>query len=137
MKHEFLKHWRVVRYYIKQKHGLSHADLDMLLFLHAHGRFTKQCFMEYGEILSWDPQRFHRLQKEGWIVIWRKQHGRVFSIYDLSHRAKSEVGHIYRMLLGESPIPTSERRNPLFKKKISYNDKVYRNVIKEIKKGKW
>ena len=29
----FLKHWRVVRYWAKAKYDLKTADLDMLLFL--------------------------------------------------------------------------------------------------------
>ena len=47
---------------------------------------------------------------------------------------------IYKKLNGEEPIPTSERRNPIFRKNASYTDKVYAMAIKdfnnEIKESK-
>ena len=37
-----LKYWRVIRYFIKQKYGLTTADLDMLLFYTAKIFFPKK-----------------------------------------------------------------------------------------------
>ena len=31
LKHDFLKYWRIVRYYVKAKHGLSTPDMEMML----------------------------------------------------------------------------------------------------------
>jgi hypothetical protein len=38
---DYLKYWRVIRYYIKNKYGLTQADLDILLFLYSEQYFTK------------------------------------------------------------------------------------------------
>ena len=64
MKHDFLKHWRVVRYLIKKQYGLSQQDLELLLFLYSEGRFTKDDFDWYSTIVSWDIRRFIKLKKE-------------------------------------------------------------------------
>ena len=53
-----LKYWRVIRYFIKQKHGLTTGDLDMLLFLYSEDIFSKEKFEEFDNLLSWDEDRF-------------------------------------------------------------------------------
>ena len=45
-----LKYWRVIRYFIKQKYGLTTADLDMLLFLYSEDIFSKEKFEEFFSI---------------------------------------------------------------------------------------
>ena len=37
-----LKYWRVIRYFIKSKYGLTTGDLDMLLFLYSEEIFSKE-----------------------------------------------------------------------------------------------
>ena len=56
-----LKYWRVIRYFIKQKYGLTTADLDMLLFLYSEEIFSKKKFEEFDNLLAWDGKRFDRL----------------------------------------------------------------------------
>jgi len=137
MNNDFLKHWRVVRFYIKKKYNIGQADLDILLFLYSEGRFTRQIFNDYSQIVSWDRKRFKRLVDSGWIITWRKSHGRSFSIYELSHQAKMMISKAYKILLGEEEIPQSIKRNPLLKNNAKYLDKVHRNIIKDIKTGRW
>jgi len=69
---DYLKYWRVIRYFIKAKYGLSQADLDMLLFLYSEDYFSKDKFSEFDELLSWDVNRFDRLLRDGWIEVFRK-----------------------------------------------------------------
>jgi len=137
MKNDFLKHWRVARYYIKRKYKITQSDLEILLFLYSEGRFTKKIFKDYSSVFEWEHQRFKRLQNEGWIVVWRKQHGRSHSVYELSHKAKTLVNRLYKILNGEEKIPMSSKRNPLFQKRVGFNDKVYREVIKDINNQRW
>ena len=40
----YLKYWRVVRYYIKKKYNLTTAELEVLLFLKTEGRFSRDDF---------------------------------------------------------------------------------------------
>ena len=77
---DYLKYWRVVRYFIKKKYNLTTSDLEMLLFLKSEGRFSKENFQEFNELLSWDKSRFERLRQQGWIEVFRKRVGK--------HRAK-------------------------------------------------
>ena len=41
---DYLKFWRVIRYYVKAKHQISQADLDIILFLYSEGYFGKEKF---------------------------------------------------------------------------------------------
>ena len=114
MNKDYLKYWRVIRYFIKAKYNLTTAELEMLLFLKSEGRFSRDDFDEFNEIMSWDKQRFEKLRQEGWFEVFR-------------------VGNkpVYKKLEGQE-IPTSPTTNPLFKKEVSYADKVYRNAIKKM-----
>lgn len=125
---DYLKYWRVIRFYMKSKHGLSQADLDIILFLYSEVYFDRSDFAKFAELVSWELGRFKRLWKEGWIEHFRKHTGRSRSIYQLSPKAKSVVLDIYRKLNGEE-IPTSLSYNPMFLKNVKYTDKVYRTMI--------
>ena len=72
MKLNYLKYWRVIRYFIKSKYQLTQADLDILLFLYDEEYFSKDKFNEFDELLSWNVNRFDQLLKNGWIEVFRK-----------------------------------------------------------------
>jgi len=129
----YLKYWRVVRYFIKAKYGLTTADLDVLLFLSSEKYFGKGDFDEFDELLSWDKNRFEDLRTNGWIEVFRKRKGNTKAIYQLSYKASRLITTIYKKLEGEE-IPESPSSNPIFLKNVSYTDKVYRNYIKEMNK---
>lgn len=128
---DYLKFWRVIRYYIKTKHGLSQADLDVLLFLYSESYFTKDKFDEFSELISWDKYRFEELRTNGWIETFRHRAKGGKAIYQLSYKSINVVKDIYKKLNGEE-IPVSKSANPMFLKNVSYMDKVYRNMIKEM-----
>ena len=54
-------------------------------------------------------------------------------LYELTYKAKRVINTIYKKLNGEE-ISESPVSNPLFKNDITYMDKVYRNMIKELNK---
>ena len=128
-----LKYWRVIRYFIKQKYGLTTADLDMLLFLYSEEIFSKKKFEEFDNLLAWDGKRFDRLYKEGWIEVFRKRKKTTKSMYSISYKTERVISGIYKKLSGEE-IPTSLTGNPMFAKNVCYTDKVYRNMILEMNK---
>lgn len=130
---DFLKYWRVIRYWAKAKYELSTPDLDMLFFLYSEQIFNKSQFKEYGEIMSWDINRFSSLLKREWIHVWRKRKGSETTLYELTYKAKRAINNIYKKLNGEE-ISESSQTNPLFRHDASYMDKVYRNMIKEMNK---
>jgi len=128
---DYLKYWKVIRQYMKSKHGLTQSDLDVLLFLYSEPYFDKEKFKEFNNILSWDKYRFNDLLQDGWIENFRKQHGTRRGIYNLSSKAKAVVRDIYRKLNGEE-IPVHNSYNKMFARNVSYTDKVYRNMIIEM-----
>ncbi len=60
--------------------------------------------------------------------------GKQKALYQLSYKAKRVINSIYKKLNGED-IPMS-KDNPLFLRKVSYTDKVYRNFIKDLNKSR-
>lgn len=128
IEHDYLKFWRVIRYFIKAKYNIGQADLDILLFLYSEGYFTQDKFDEFTELVSWEVGRFKRLRRDGWIEVFRKRMGHRKAIYQLSYKSKRMIDLIYKKLSGEE-IPTSLAANPMFAKNVCYNDKVYRNMI--------
>lgn len=130
---DYLKYWRVVRQFVKIKYNLSQADLDVILFLYSEKYFGSEKFREFNEILSWDRKRFSRLVNEGWIESFRKKENNKKALYQLSFKASRMVDMIYKKLNGEE-ISMNDTVNPMFKRNVSYADKVYRNMIKEMNK---
>lgn len=130
---DYLKYWRVIRYFVKAKYKLSQADLDVLLFLYSEKYFAKADFDNYNELLSWDKHRFDNLLRDKWIEVFRKRVGNHKTIYQLSYKSDRLIKSIYKKLEGEE-IPTSVTGNPMFRHNVSYTDKVYRNMIKEMNK---
>jgi hypothetical protein len=128
---DYLKYWRVIRYFVKAKYKLSQADLDIILFLYSEKYFDKGKFDEFDDLLSWDVKRFNRLLRDGWIQSFRKKVGNKRNVYQLSYKASRMVHSIYQKLNGEE-IPVSNNTNPMFLRKVNYSDKVYRNMIKEM-----
>jgi len=131
IEYDYLKYWRVVRYYIKAKYGLNTADLEMLIFLYSESYFDKDKFQEFNELLYWDVKRFDRLLRDGWIEVFRKREGNKKGLYKLSYKTNRIIKDVYKKLNGEE-IPMSDKRNPMFKKNVKYTDKVYRNMIKKM-----
>ena len=123
---DYLKYWRVVRYYIKKKYNLTTAELELLLFLKSEGRFSRLDFQKFNEVISWNKDRFEKLRRDGWIEVFRKRHGKHRAIYELSYKTKRVLASVYSKLNG-TEIPTS-----VFSEK-KYTDIVYRNFIKQLR----
>tara|TARA_R110000803_G_scaffold23681_4_gene57829 strand:- start:71 stop:511 length:441 start_codon:yes stop_codon:yes gene_type:complete len=130
---DYLKYWRVIRYFIQAKYKISTAELDVLLFLYSEKYFNKTKFNEFDELISWDVNRFDKLLRDGWIVVFRRNKGKQTTLYEVSYKGRRMLGSMYKKLSGEE-IPESPSVNPIFLKNVSYTDKVYRNMIIEMNK---
>ena len=128
---DYLKYWRVIRYFFIAKYKLSQADLETLLFLYSEKYWGKDKFQEFNNLLSWDVKRFDRLLRDGWIEVFRKRNAKSKTLYELSYKTNRMINEIYEKLEGKE-IPTSMSQNPMFLKQVRYTDKVYRNMIKEM-----
>ena len=127
----YLKYWRVVRYFINAHYGISQPDLEMLIFLYDEPYFTKAKFKEFNKVFSWDKDRFERLRRNGWVEKVSVESKSRLGVYNLSFKAKRIIGYVYAILEGKE-FPTMPENNPVFKRNVSYNDKVYRNAMMEI-----
>ena len=132
-KFNFLKYWRIVRYYIKRKYNISLSEHDMLLYLYDIPFFKKEDFNYYSNSMSWDKKRFYRMINKGLIKEWRGgcvKFGRS-KIYELTHLSKTICSTTYKKLVKEELISEDPRSNPIFKKE-TYTDKVYKSIIEKM-----
>lgn len=134
MKSDYLKYWRVIRYYVKAKYGLTTAELEMLLFLYSEGYFDKSKFREFSQITPWDEKRFYKMMSGGWIQYFRQPKRNIKAIYELSYKSKRMIDTIYKKLEGEE-LSVSDEHSPLFKRNVKYTDKVYRNMILKMREA--
>jgi DNA-binding MarR family transcriptional regulator len=129
--HDYLKYWKVVRHYMRVKHKLNQAEIDLMLFLYSERYFSKNKVVEFSKILTWDKKRFDSLIERGWISTFRAKHPKSKPLYELSLKGQRMVASIYNILNGEE-IPTASMYNPLFKSTASHGDKLFANAIKEM-----
>jgi len=127
----YLKYWRVVRYFINAKYGISQPDLEMLIFLYDEPYFTRAKFKEFDKVFSWDKDRFNRLVRNGWVEKVSVESKSRLGVYNLTYKAKRIVGYAYSLIEGKE-FPTDDQNNPVFKRNVSFTDKMYRNVMMEI-----
>ena len=132
-----LKHYRIIRKWMCRTCNLKDADLELLIYLDAIDHFTKDDFKKGTYSYSWDNRRWNRLLKEGWIVVWRERNRTTqkYNIYKVSFKCKQLISRMYRIILGEEDIPTSERSNKIMKRE-TYMDKVLTMSILNTNKDK-
>ena len=132
-----LKHYRVIRKWACRNNGLNDADLELLIYFDCMEYFTKHDFKIGTYAYSWDNRRWNRLLKEGWIVVWRTRNRTTqkYNIYKVSFKCKQLISRMYRIMLGEEDIPSSEKRNSIMRGK-TYTDKVLQTAIYNVNKDK-
>ena len=133
---QLFKYYRLVRKWACKTYNLKDADLELLIYLDCKERFTRNDFIDGVYTYSWGKNRWERLRRDGWIETWihRKRTTIKYSIFKTSFKCSQLISRIYRILLGEEDIPTSER-NIFFNNK-SYTDKVYNKAIDDMIKDK-
>ena len=132
-----LKHYRVIRKWALRNNSLNDADLELLIYFDCMEYFTKHDFKIGTYAYSWDNRRWNRLLKEGWIVVWRTRNRTTqkYNIYKVSFKCKQLISKMYRIMLGEEDIPSSEKRNSIMRGK-TYTDKVLQTAIYNVNKDK-
>ena len=132
-----LKHYRIIRKWMCRTCNLKDADLELLIYLDSIDFFTKKDFKEGTYSYSWDNRRWNRLLKEGWIVVWRERNRTTqkYHIYKVSFKCKQLISRMYRIMLGEEDIPTSEKFNKVMKRE-TYMDKVLTMSINNLNRDK-
>lgn len=131
-----LKYYRLIRKWACKTNDLTDADLELLIYLDCKEHFTRNQFLEGAYTYSWDKNRWERLRREGWIEVWRHRNRTTikYSVYKLSLKAKQLIMRIYRIMLGEEDLPTSQKS--VFYKNKTYTDKVFNTAIDKMIKDK-
>jgi len=77
-----------------------------------------------------------KLKKAGWIETWRHRNITTikYSVFKTSFKCSQLISRIYRVLLGEEDLPTSERS--VFYNNKTYTDKVFNKSIDDMIKDK-
>ncbi len=129
---QLFKYYRLTRKWACKTYNLKDADLELLIYLDCLKRFTRQEFKDGTHIYTWDQNRWARLKKEGWIDVWRHRNrtSMKYTIYKVSFKGQQLISRIYRILLGEEDLPTSERS--VFFKNNTYTAKVMNNAIQKM-----
>ena len=127
-----LKYYRLIRKWACKTYNLKDADLELLIYLDCKNRFTRNDFIDGEYTYSWDKDRWERLRREGWIEVWRHRNRTTikYSIFQTSAKCKRLISRMYRIMLGEEDLPTSERS--IFYKNKTYTDKVYNKSIDDM-----
>ena len=130
------KYYRLVRKWACKTYNITDADLELLIYLDCKGRFTRQDFIDGVYTMSWDKNRWEKLRRSDLIEVWRHRNRTTtkYSIFKTSFKCSQLISRIYRILLGEEDLPTSER-SKFFNNK-SYTDKVYNKAIDDMIKDK-
>ena len=127
-----LKYYRLTRKWACKTYGLTDAELELLIYLDCKNRFTRNEFIDGTYTMSWNKNRWEKLRREGWIEVWRQRNRTTmkYTVYKTSMKCSQIISRIYRILLGEEDMPTSERS--VFYDNKTYTDKVFNKAIDDM-----
>ena len=127
-----LKYYRLTRKWVCKTYGLTDAELELLIYLDCKERFTRNDFIDGTYTMSWNKNRWEKLRREGWIEVWRQRNRTTmkYTVYKTSMKCSQIISRIYRILLGEEDMPTSERS--IFYDNKTYTDKVFNKAIDDM-----
>ena len=133
---QLFKYYMLTRKWACKTYNLTGDDLELLIMLDCIGRFTRKEFQDGEYLMSWDKHRWEKLRQEGWIEVWRHRNRTTikYSIFKTSFKCSQLISRIYRILLGEEDLPTSERS--VFYKNETYTDKVFNKAVDDMIKDK-
>ena len=129
---QLFKYYRLVRRWACKTYNLKDADLELLIYLDAKGKFVRHDFEKGAYTYTWDKSRWDRLRQQGWIEVWRQRNRTSikYSIFKTSFKCHHLIMRIYRILLGEEDIPTGP--TSVFYKNKTYTDKVSNTAIDDM-----
>ena len=127
-----LKYYRLTRKWVCKTYGLTDAELELLIYLDCKERFTRNDFIDGTYTMSWNKNRWEKLRREGWIEVWRQRNRTTikYTVYKTSMKCSQIISRIYRILLGEEDMPTSDRS--VFYDNKTYTDKVFNKAIDDM-----
>jgi hypothetical protein len=132
---DFLKYIKVVRAWVRHKHGLSIEDFEMLCYLYSEHVFDNHQFDQYAQIFGFTQDRKRDLMEKGLIIHFRKPKPGQRAIFELSYKAKSLMKQVYEMLQGEREIPKLSDIKPINNRPHHFAKRQYDRVIERANKN--
>lgn len=136
---DYLKYYRVVRYWVREKYGWTGITFEVMQFLYSERIFNKSKYLEYMNIFAWDKSRWKKLNDAGLVTKFRVGTKEERALYTLTPKAKRIMRECYDKLNGKEVYSELPHKNPFFNKaKAGYAMKTValqmKTVNKEVKK---
>jgi len=130
------KYYRLVRRWACKTYNLKDADLELLVYLDCKKIFTRNDFINGVYTYSWDKNRWERLRRDGWIEVFKERNRTTskYTAYKVSYKCNRLITRIYKILLGQEDLPTSQAST--FYNNKTYTDKVFNKAIDDMIKDK-
>jgi hypothetical protein len=104
VKYNYLKYWRLVKYWAQVEMKLLETDVYMLLYIYAERPFTMTYFKQYDSTFTHQHSKFDRFLREGYIVKFRQNYKTYGTLYTLSFKGKRICDDIYKILEGKKHV---------------------------------
>jgi hypothetical protein len=128
-KDDYLKYYRIIKIWAMKTYKINSTDLEIMYFLYSERLFTYRKFIEFCNIMSWEPKRFLRYREQGLIHVYMKPAWKEPRMYEMTYKGRRMINSIYKKMNGLETIPVSPRRNPIMKPNGKYSDKVMAMAI--------
>ncbi len=136
----YMRYWRLIRYYYLKKYNITESELDLLLYVYSEKYFTVTDCQVFMQTFSWSKTRFSILKSKGFIDLHNHAHANSPAIWKITFKGKKLVASLYDKLEG-GKISENYQFNRLFLKQAGYAHKTYKNAIRqmneEIRTGKF
>lgn len=134
---DFLQYYGLIERVYSKEHGLTVAEMRLLIYLDAIPYFTRADFLDGTLFYTWDNKRFDKLQKGGWIatIKYTRKVADARYHYNLSLKGKRMVNSIYKILCGEIELPDKFKRKRE-SNKTSFTENAVKDAIDAMKKSK-
>jgi hypothetical protein len=124
MDRNYLKYWKIAKYWAKHVHRLSEEDLETLLFIYKEPPFTKSTFGLYDNMNILKSAKLPRFLKKGLIYQYRKRTPRNGALYEISTVGSRICSDVYSILEGKKRVPILEKE--------TLSNKIYNTTVKNI-----
>ena len=132
-KDDYMKNWRIIKYWAMKRYLISQADLELVLELYSEGLFTIKDFNRYCLTKTWNKKRLDQMIESGFIHVFKKRQSYSAAQYELTQSARKMCASIYRKLNGQEAISESPVHNPIYRPvNDSYSNRQLRKAIREV-----
>lgn len=126
---DYLKYYRIVRYYTKIHYNITGNELDLILYLFSERHFKRETIVRYGGVLDY-RENLKSLLEKGLISLYAKrQNGDHW--YSTTIKSDTIVNFVYNVCSG-TPIRVSYTTRKLSALKVTAQEKRYMDLINEM-----